>query len=79
MSQFVETTTRTITEKRIKTMVDEFGPGCTQMSVVPADNNTEVELVIGAEYENAYCYYFSKKTLGELIEELKEIHDAMED
>lgn len=74
MSKFVET--KTVTTTTIKSTVDGKLPNCADISVV--SNGHGVELVIGAPFDKRKACYFQKSSLKTLIEELNEIHDAME-
>jgi hypothetical protein len=74
MSKFVETEVKTT----ILETMDAFGPNLSFVSIVPMTYVSGVEVVIGARYADRNSYCFSKSGLKELINILKEVHDAME-
>jgi hypothetical protein len=72
MTQFVET------KKQVRKVINGEGPNDTFMSVVPSGGGA-IGLVFGAVYEDACAHYLCKDGLKELIDILKDIHDAMPD
>lgn len=75
MSKFVET--QVTTTKRINKTIDGFLENFGYISIVPSEDMTSTDLVIGAEYENAAACHFCKKELRDLISVLEEIYEAM--
>lgn len=68
-----------VTETRttiIKT-IDDVGPLCTLISIVPSVTARSIDLVIGATYSSRCASHLDKEGLGELIKILQEVHDAM--
>ena len=70
-------TEETVTKKIVDT-VNGVGPGYCLMSVKGADDGW-IELVVDARWEDRCAHRFSKRTLGQLIEELQDIHSVMKD
>ncbi len=77
MYSFVTTETKVV--KTLNKVIDGDGPSGLDMSIVPSLSGRLVEIVIGARYRDARCCHASKQTIEELINLLKDIHDAMED
>ena len=77
MTDFIDTFVEKITTTKIIKVIDGSLPNFAGITVVPKDNDTSINLVIGAEWEDSCACAFSKKHLGELIEVLKAIHNAM--
>ena len=77
----IYTTAHTITQvvRTIKTVVNGNGPDNAYITVRPRQGGRSISLVIGAMDENASADKFSKAGVAELIEILKEIHEAMAD
>lgn len=71
-SQFV------VTKKTVATVIDGKGPLYSCMSVSTISGRS-IELVIGARYDHRCACAFNKIGLGELIDILSEIHEAMEE
>ena len=77
---FVKEETKTITTKRVGTVINHYLKNSALMSVaVCSENNSIIDLVIGADFSGRVCSSFSKRSLTELIDTLTEIRDAMED
>ena len=67
-----------MSNKTINTIINGEGPNCTYLSVVPYNNNKQVQLVIGANYENACAMWFDKSSILDLAELLLELAKRME-
>jgi hypothetical protein len=65
------------TKKVINEILDGDGPDYIVMSVLPGDNR--IDLVIGTHYGNREACSLSKEGVKELIDILRDIHEAMED
>jgi hypothetical protein len=75
MSAFVEHGVVTI--KKVKHVVDGYGPDGSVMSLRPADHG--IDFTFGAPYKARSCNSLSKNGLAELIAILQEVHEAMKD
>lgn len=64
------------TKKVVKRVINGSGPMATFMSVVPTHEGS-IDLVIGAQYEDKCACGLDAKGVGELIDTLKEIQEAM--
>lgn len=73
-NKFVTTEIKTI--KKINCYKDAKLPNYADFSVVPLEHGS-VEVVVGAKYKDAVCKAFSKKSLLELAQILKEIAEAL--
>jgi len=69
---FVET----ITEKKIKKVINGSGKDDYCYSITPFDYDL-VKLVIGAKYEDSHCHIFNARSLRELIDGLEEVYEAL--
>ena len=68
--------TETVTETKIKKVLDgELSNGAYISTGVWEEG--EIKLVVGAKYSDAYCCYFNKESLTELIEELTAVRDLL--
>lgn len=65
-----------VTKKVLKGVIDGEGPLGIFMSVVPTGKG-RIDLVIGARYEDKCACSLNVDCVGELIEMLKEIQEAM--
>lgn len=65
-----------VTKKVLGEVVDGVGPMATFMSVVSIHEGS-IDLVIGAQYEYKCACSLDAKGVGELIDILKEIQEAM--
>jgi hypothetical protein len=74
-SKFVETVT--VTNSFVKEAIDFLTEGHALISIKPNSTNSCIELVIGAEFKERSCPFFTKDNLGKLIEELKAVHSVM--
>lgn len=72
-----------VVDNKINKIVNGDGPCYSYFSLVPSGFDRkgvkEVMLVIGANFRDNCASYFGKKSLGELIEVLKKVQDAMVD
>jgi hypothetical protein len=73
-TKFVTTEIKTI--KKINEHRDVKLSNYADFSVIPFGNGS-VEVVVGAKYKDAVCNAFSKKSLLELAQILKEIGEAL--
>lgn len=65
-----------VTKKVLKGVIDGRGPLSILMSVVPTGKGS-IDLVIGAKYEASCACGLTAEGVGELIDILKEIQEAM--
>lgn len=65
-----------VTKKVVKRVIDGHGPLGILMSVVPKGADC-IDLVIGSGYENKCSCAIDRKGVGELIDILMEIQEAM--
>lgn len=75
MNPFIITTTK----KVVANIKDGNYRNNAYVSIVPSDEQppVHVNLVIGAAWEHRCASCFSKKSLGDLIADLKEVYEAM--
>jgi len=70
-NMFVET----ITEKKIKKVIDGTGKCGYNYSIEPSGNG--VELVVGAMKKDGFCECFEAESLRELIDGLEEVYEVI--
>ena len=75
MSAFVEH--EVVTVKKIKHVVDGYGPDGSVMSIEPTYEG--IALTFGARHKDRKCASLSKNGVAELIAILQEVHEAMKD
>ncbi len=75
MSAFVEH--EVVTVKKIKHVVDGYGPDGSIMSIRPALHG--IDFTFGAPYKARTCESLSKDGVAQLIAILQEVHEAMKD
>jgi hypothetical protein len=70
-----------VVDGEINEVINGDGPCYSYFSLEPSEFNDkgvkEVRLVIGANFNDNCASHFSKKSLGELIETLKKVQEAM--
>lgn len=74
-NKFVKT--ETITKKTIVETIDGHAPGGVLFSVTEPDSTNMVQMVIGANWSDRHNSWHTKESLAELIEILKDIHEAL--
>lgn len=81
MNPFITEKIVTTTKKVINPVMGGSYSNCAYVSIVPisADPTYGIDIVIGAPWEARCASFFSKKSLGNLIADLKEVYEAMED
>lgn len=81
MNPFITEKIVTTTKKVINPVMGGSYINSAYVSIVPisADPTRNIDIVIGAPWEARCASCFSKKTLGNLIADLKEVYEAMED
>lgn len=74
MTQFV----KEVTKYEIVPVTDGFGPGGAIVSIRRDSCRAFVDITIGAPYKNSSCNSFSKESLGEMIDILLKVQQAMD-
>lgn len=81
MNPFITEKIVTSTKKVINPVVGGSYDNNAYVSIVPICEGSVqyIDIVIGAPWEGRCASCFSKKTLGKLIADLKEVYEVMED
>lgn len=81
MNPFITEKTVTTTKKVINPVMGGSYINSAYISIVPigADPTRNIDIVIGAPWEERCASCFSKESLGKLIADLKEVYGVMED
>jgi len=74
MSQFV----KEVTKYEVVPVIDGYGPGGAIVSIGRVLVGEFVDITIGAPHRSSSCNSFNKETLGEMIDILIKVQQAMD-